>query len=364
MNSHWASKAQHTSSWLSNSASTMNFSRAENMVLCYESSNKSCPKHVYPATIRAPLYVFFGAAILLTVFGNLLVVFAIAHFKQLHTPTNYLVLSLAVTDLLLGAVVMPPSMVRSVETCWYLGNFLCKIHSSTDIMLCTASILHLSFISIDRYYAICQPLLYQTKITTPVSVLMILISWTLSALVGFGMVFLELNIWGIEEFYHEKVYCFGGCTLFQSLTSSSVSSTVSFYIPGFIMLGIYQKIFLVAQHQARSIQSSVSQAARPEKGKATPSKVERKATKTLAIVMGVFLSCWTPFFICNIIDPIVDYSTPPVLFDMLVWIGYLNSTFNPIVYAFFYTWFRKAFKMIILCKVFQQDSSTINLFID
>ncbi|XP_072559186.1 trace amine-associated receptor 1-like [Paramormyrops kingsleyae] len=285
--------------------------------------------------------------------GDLCVIFAIAHFKQLHTPTNYLVLSLAVTDLLLGAVVMPPSMVRSVETCWYLGNFLCKIHSSTDIMLCTASILHLSFISIDRYYAICQPLLYQTKITTPVSVLMILISWTLSALVGFGMVFLELNIWGTEDFYHEKV-----------LTSSFVSSTVSFYIPGFIMLGIYQKIFLVAQCEALSIQSSVSQAARPEKGKATPSKVERKATKTLAIVMGVFLSCWTPFFICNIIDPIIDYSTPPVLFDMLVWIGYLNSTFNPIVYAFFYTWFRKAFKMIILCKIFQQDSSTINLFTD
>ncbi|XP_061098896.1 trace amine-associated receptor 1-like [Conger conger] len=326
---------------------------------CYVTENRSCPKLIYPEVTRITLYIFFVSIIFLTVCGNLLVIISIAHFKKLHTPTNYLILSLAVVDFLLGVVIMPPSMVRTIETCWYFGDVFCKIHSSTDVMLCTASILNLSFISIDRYYAVCQPLHYQTKITTYTTVIMITVSWSVSACVGFGMVFLELNILGIEDFYYNNVACIGGCILFQTQASSSMSSILSFYIPGFIMLVIYQKIFHVAQKQARSIHSIACNNIHSEN-----SKMERKATKTLAIVMGVFLSCWLPFFVCNIIDPVINYSVPPLLFDTFVWIGYFNSTFNPIVYAFFYRWFRKAFKIILFGKIFQAQSSRMILSTD
>ncbi|XP_036406093.1 trace amine-associated receptor 1-like [Megalops cyprinoides] len=332
----------------------MNFSQA----FCYESVNRSCPKTIYPTAIRGLLYMSCMAVIVLTVCGNLLVIIAITHFKQLHTPNNYLVLSLAVADLLLGAIIMPASMVRSLETCWYFGDFFCKIHSSTDVMLSNVSILNLSMISIDRYYAVCQPLHYQTKITTAVTVIMILVTWNVSVIVGFGMIFLELNIRGIEDFYYDNIHCVGGCFIFQGVVSGTVASVLSFYVPGFIMLTIYHKIFLIAQKQVRSI------ACQNVHSEARASNMERKATKTLAIVMGVFLSCWTPFFVCNLIDPIINYAIPAVLFDALVWIGYLNSAFNPIVYAFFYSWYRKAFRMIIVGKIFQMGSSRTKLSSD
>ncbi|XP_072551130.1 trace amine-associated receptor 1-like [Salminus brasiliensis] len=326
--------------------------------LCYEYANGSCPKFVYPLVLRVPLYLFFGLVVILTVFGNLFVIITVVHFKQLHMPTNYLVLSLAVTDLLLGALYMPPCLVQSIETCWYLGPLFCKIHSSVAIMLATASIINLSFISIDRYYAVCQPLLYHSKITSFVTIIMIVICWSVSAAAGFGIIFLELNILGIEEFYYENVACEGGCVLFQSAASSTASSVISFYIPGVVMLSIYMKIFRVAQKQAKFIQDSKCK----NNMKSMLSKEERKATKTLSVILGVFLSLWTPFFICNVINPFIGYAIPPVLIDMLAWIGLMNSTCNPIVYAFFYKWFRRAFKIIFSGQIFQPGSSKVNLF--
>ncbi|XP_066533584.1 trace amine-associated receptor 1-like [Hoplias malabaricus] len=324
--------------------------------LCYEFLNGSCPKLIYPLFLRVPLYLLFSSVVVLTVFGNLFVILTIVHFKQLHMPTNYLILSLAVTDLLLGGFVMPLSMVRSVETCWYLGTLFCKIHSSVDITLSTASILNLCFISIDRYYAVCHPLLYHNKITHFTALIMISICWCVSAAVGFGIIFLELNILGIEEFYYKYIFCEGGCVLFQSVASSTASSLLSFYFPGLVMLSIYMKIFRVAQKQAKSIHDFKSNK------QSMLSKEERKATKTLAVIMGVFLLLWTPFFLCNVIDPYIGYSIPPVFFDMFVWIGYLNSTCNPIVYAFFYKWFRKALSMVLSGKIFQSGSSRTPLF--
>ncbi|XP_072551007.1 trace amine-associated receptor 1-like [Salminus brasiliensis] len=326
--------------------------------LCYEFLNGSCPKFAYPLILRVSLYLFLTSVVILTVFGNLFVIIAIVHFKQLHMPTNYLVLSLALTDLLLGSAVMPPFMVQCIENCWYLGPVLCKIYNSVVIMVCTASILNLSFISIDRYYAVCNPLLYQSKITPLVTVIMISICWIVSAAVGFVIIFLELNIQGIEEFYYENIACEGGCVLFQSSASSTASSFLSFYFPGVVMLSIYMKIFHVAQKQAKSIQDSKCKSSAQSMLK----KEERKATKTLAIILGVFLSLWMPFFICNVMNPFISYTIPPVFFNTLAWIGYMNSTFNPIVYAFFYTWFRKAFRMVLSGKIFQPGSSRMNLF--
>ncbi|XP_053344452.1 trace amine-associated receptor 1-like [Clarias gariepinus] len=324
--------------------------------VCYEFLNNSCVKFTYPLFIRVSIYMFFSLVVILTVFGNFFVILSIVHFKQLHIPTNYLVLSLAVTDLLLGGFVMPPSIIRSVETCWYLGTLFCKIHFSVSITLCTASIINLCFIAVDRYIAVCQPLLYRTIITPYITLVMISICWSVSFTVGFGVIFLGLNMLGIEDFNNKNVACEGGCVMFQSPASSTTSSLLSFYFPGIIMLSIYTKIFRVAQKQAKLIHDSKN------KTQSMISKEEKKATKTLAVVLGVFLSLWTPFFFCNIIDPFIGYLISPTLFDMLVWIGYLNSTCNPMVYAFFYKWFRKALKTVLSGKIFQSGSSRMNLF--
>ncbi|XP_041107630.1 trace amine-associated receptor 1-like [Polyodon spathula] len=318
----------------------MNFSQSGtsgSTQFCYESTPGSCPKSTFQVTARVPLYLFLGAVITVTLCGNLLVIISIAHFKQLHTPTHFLLLSLAAADFLLGLFVLPPSTIRSIENCWYFGDLFY------------------------RYYAVCHPLRYRNKITVFVTVNMIFISWTLAAVIGFGLIFLELNKQGMEDSY-DNTDCIGSCFLALSAASAIITSILFFYIPGFVMICIYLKIFLVARRQARSIRDTELQRQTAEEKKNTTSlKREMKAARTLGITMGVFLVCWSPCFIYLNVDHAIQGSVPPILVDALIWFAYLNSAFNPFIYALFYKWFRKAFRVIIFCKIFQSNSSSIQL---
>ncbi|XP_062857147.1 trace amine-associated receptor 1-like [Trichomycterus rosablanca] len=340
---------------------TIDLETLETPSLCFSSSNTSCLKFDHRLEVRILLYILFSVSSLITVIGNLLVIVTVLHFRQLRSPTNYLIVSLAVADLLVGGLVMPPSMLRSVETCWYLGSVFCKIHSSLDVTVCTASILNLCIISLDRYYAVCHPLLYHSKMTHRTITYMIVISWGVSFTIGFGMIFLELNILGNEELYYNSFACDGACLVFQAKIGSVVFSMFCFYIPAVIIICVYVKILHTAQKQARAIQSTQG-LTKTLVEKTNMSKSERKATKTLAIIMGVFLTSWLPFFVCNCIDPFTGYSIPPIVFDVFLWFAYFNSTFNPIVYAFFYSWFRHAFRVILSGEIFRAHSSHTRLF--
>ncbi|CAM5132823.1 unnamed protein product [Natator depressus] len=334
----------------------------QNVQYCFDFVNNSCPRNVRSTISLWAMYSFMVGAIVLTMGGNMLVIISIAHFKQLHSPTNFLICSMATTDFLLSFMVMPYSMIRSVESCWYFGDLFCKLHTCCDIMLCTTSIFHLCFISVDRYYAVCDPLHYVTKITVPVIGLFLLISWSVPFLLAFGLVFSELNIDGIEE-YVASIDCSGFCAFIFNKLWGVLGSLIAFFFPGTVMVGIYVHIFTVARKHARqmdNIPSTIKYASAMTNKIST--KKESKATKTLSIVMGVFLFCWLPFFILTIADPFINFSTPEDLYNAFLWLGYFNSTCNPIIYGLFYSWFRKAFKMIVTGTIFRPDSSILTLF--
>ncbi|VEL32499.1 unnamed protein product [Protopolystoma xenopodis] len=96
---------------------------------------------------------------------------------------------------------------------------------------------------------------------------------------------------------------------------------------------------------------------------------EQKAAKTLGIVMGIFIICWLPFFICNTakaVSPEVLGIHDAYIMSIVTWLGYMNSGVNPLIYAHSMREFRRAF-IRVLCfgrrHGFSKGSTRKNMFL-
>ncbi|XP_026185095.1 histamine H2 receptor-like [Mastacembelus armatus] len=286
--------------------------------------------------------------IILTISGNVLVCLAVGLSRRLWRISNCFVVSLAVTDLLLGLLVLPLSATVELRNGkWPFGGALCNIYISLDVMLCASSILTLLAISVDRYLAISTPLSYSQRVTPLRVKLAMMAIWALSLALSFVPIHLGWNTvdyrvqhldWGMGDEDMEGQYC----QFEWNNNYVLIYAFGSFYLPLLLMCGMYLCIFKVAREQVRRIRVATPSFARAASTAAIAQ--EHKATVTLAAVLGAFVICWFPYFTFFTCVGIKDKTNPPNTFHSVVqWLGYFNSTLNPILYPSFNRNFRRAY---------------------
>eukprot|EP00058_Branchiostoma_floridae_P023460 XP_002608950.1 hypothetical protein BRAFLDRAFT_59533 [Branchiostoma floridae] len=277
---------------------------------------------------------FLALVILLTIVGNILVISTVALFRSLRSLTNYFVVSLAVADLLVGVIVMTLGTQYEVSGRWRHGEIFCLIFTSMDISLTTCSIMHLT-----------PP----RGIPHRKMVLMIAMCWVVPVIMAYVPIMNRWNTIGIEPVVEDTKCALGpeSCVFLVNKEFSLIASTLSFYLPAVMMTLAYYQVYRAARRQMQQIISLERSMNNNEN-----MRREKKAAKTLGIIMGCFLVCWMPFFVANIVEPLCGYCITrscDLCLKFFLWLGYINSTLNPMIYAFFNRSFRRAFKRILSC---------------
>ncbi|XP_029932695.1 trace amine-associated receptor 13c-like [Myripristis murdjan] len=297
------------------------------------------------------LHVVLYSVSALTMALNLLVIISISHYRQLHTPTNLLLLSLAVSDFLMGLLM--PGDIGLVGGCWYLSNFMCCLYYFVGYTLVSTSVGHMVLISVDRYVAICDPLRCPTRVTLRRVKLCVCLCWLCAASFNFLLLKDHLRQPGLY------ISCRGECVLIIDHIAGVVDMVSTLVCPITVIVVLYMRVFVVAVSQARAMRSHIMSVTLQRSGTVTAKKSELKAARTLGVVVAVFLICFIPYYCPSLAGQDTLNTAFSVPFG--IWLLYCNSCLNPLIYALFYPWFRKAVKLVVTLQILKPNSCKTNV---
>ena len=251
--------------------------------------------------------------------GNLLVCVVVATNPRLHRSSNYLLFSLAIADLIV-TMSCEPVFVAYLGVRTFFNGCATNLNQAYRILTrlsCTASVVHMAAISVDRFIAIVYPLRYKSIIDNYGLKILLITSWVLPITVAISNVVIPAN------FHQAKAF------LGLGVFGTSYLTVFLFY--SLIVISLVKRRKEKKQLRAHSS----SDASQPS--------VEIRVTFTLAIVIAVFTVSWAP-----LVSTLFAPGKPLVetLGIEHLWIGTLalsNSAMNFVIYGSRMRNFRQAY---------------------
>ena len=290
-------------------------------------NNTLSPHLVYSESYKIISATIIFAIMALAIFGNVLVIMAFRKYHKLRTVTNYFVVSLAVSDILISMLSMPTWAIHVVtgpDPKWEkIDQSAFVIWTLSDIVCGLTSIFNLTCISIERYICISSPLRYYQRMRGRRVVIIIIFIWIFAVFLAAAR-----GIFRDTAVVFEVMY-----------------TVIGFFIPLLIMVVMYAMIFRVACKQVKKMDIPMNGTTKKFR-----LRKEIKAAKTLGIVISAFFVCWSPFFVLNFYA-ICRSCYRSLRSDIIIaskWFHYVNSVLNPLIYARMNRDFRDGFTRILL----------------
>ncbi|XP_064609539.1 histamine H3 receptor-like [Liolophura sinensis] len=288
-----------------------------------------------PLTSKVVYGVVIPAMAVVCIIGNILTILSFVQDRKLQTVHNTYLMSLAVSDLLIGCISMPFYAVYTLmDDTWPFGVEFCKIFMCIDFLACLDSVFTIMLVSYDRCMLLLQGASYSIKQTSRAAKIRIMISW----FIAFLMYVPAIVFWDVVRGYSvvEEEDC--DVEFYDDFIFIMATSVVEFLIPLATITSL--NIFLYTLILKRAREAPGNKMADKlgkldgDKDKRNMIKRERKAARSLAILVSVFTVCWMPYTVCTVIVAFCDGCVPADLYEAFNWLLWGNSTLNPFLYAF------------------------------
>ncbi|XP_034275601.1 probable G-protein coupled receptor 45 [Pantherophis guttatus] len=305
-----------------------------------------------PVSLRILMAILMLLMIAIGFLGNTIVCLIVYQKPAMRSAINLLLATLAFSDIMLSLVCMPFTAVTIITVNWSFGAHFCRISAMLYWFFVLEGVLILSIISVDRFLIIVQ---HQDKLNPHRAKVVIAVSWVFSFCISFPSVV----GWTFMEVPSRAPQCVLGYTEFPSDRAYAVMLLVAtFFVPFGIMLYSYlcilntvrQNTVRIHNHTENICLSQVSRLSLVRLQKPRHIDVDMsfktRAFTTIFILFVGFSLCWLPYTVFSLMSVFSQrfYYSPSfyTTSTYVLWLSYLKSVFNPIIYCWRIKKFRES----------------------
>nr|UNA06200.1 tachykinin-like protein receptor [Hyphantria cunea] len=293
--------------------------------------------------------VLFAGMVVVATVGNLVVIWIVLANKRMRSVTNYFLVNLSVADAMVSTLNVTFNFTYMLNSDWPFGHFYCKFCQFVAVLSISASVFTLLAISVDRYVAIMSPLRPRLGKRATLGITAAIWVWS-SILSSPNLIYFTTDNDILPDGSIRKVcfsewpdgmttrskleYWYNVCFMVLTYFLPITSMTYTYSRVGIELWGS-QSIGECTQRQLDNVKS------------------KRRVVKMMIVVVVIFAVCWLPFHVYFLVTSyypdVVNYEHIQEIYLAIYWLAMSNSMYNPIIYCWMNSKFRRGFKQFFWC---------------
>ncbi|XP_047446816.1 neuropeptide Y receptor Y8b [Mugil cephalus] len=295
------------------------------------------------------LIVAYSTVMAVGLIGNSCLVFVITRHKEMHNVTNIFIVNLSCSDILIGIICMPATIIYTLMDHWILGDTLCKLTPFIQCISVTVSTFSLVLIAMERYQLIVHPTGWKPMVGQ--SYLAVAVTWIVACLISVPFLSYTVLTFPFQNMsvpypINEHLVCMELWPSVQERRAYTTSLLIfQYFLPVILIMICYLHIYLRLRRRKDMVDRGRNNTQKKNKG------ATRINTMLISIVVAFALS-WLPL---NVFNTVFDWNHEAIpscghdiIFSFCHLTAMVSTCVNPIIYGFLNSNFQKQLKSTLL----------------